>query len=156
MRRPISKGYTVEQSLRNLGKDYTIISDILVTLKGGMFRISHLVVSRWGVFLIDQRNEKGAVHGTTDQMEWQVTGLGSSEAIYNPLWRAREAANELQIQLVSIPITTLIVFIHARLKNDFGRDVIYLRNLSSRIKQETKVVLDDVQINMVQDRLGRK
>ena len=154
LRRPVAQGATVEASLRSLGKDHTVFSDILVTLKGGMYRVSHLVVSRYGIFLIDERDERGAVHGKPDQKEWLLTGMGTRETLYNPLWRAREAVNKLQAQMGSIPITSLIVFVHARLKNDFGNDVVPLRDLPGRIKQETRVVLDEAQVRLVLDRLS--
>lgn len=150
------RGSTVEESLRNLGDDYKVFSGLLVTLKGGMFRISHLVVSRRGVFLIDERSEKGAVQGKPEQREWAVTGLGAGEAIYNPLWRAREAVNSLHSKVGSIPITSLIVFVHARLKSDFGGDVIPLRSLCGRIKRDTMVIMDESRMQMIVDRLAGK
>ena len=153
-RRPAARGADVEAILQSLGKDHTVFSDILVALKGGMYRVSHLVVSRYGVFLIDERDERGAVHGKPDQKEWLLTGIGTKETLYNPLWRAREAVNKLQAQMGSIPITSLIVFVHARLKNDFGNDVIPLRDLPGRIKQETRTVLDEAQVRRVMDRLS--
>lgn len=156
MRRHPARGSTVEETLRSLGDDYKALSGLLVTLKGGMFRISHLVVSRWGVFLIDERSEKGAVQGKPDQKEWLVTGLGAGEAIYNPLWRTREAVNSLQSKAGSVPITSLIVFVHARLKSDFGPDVIPLRSLCGRIKRDTRVILDESRMQMILDRLAGK
>lgn len=154
MRRHPARGSTVAESLGSLGDGYKVFSGLFVTLKGGMFRISHLVVSRRGVFLIDERAEKGAVKGKPDQMEWLVTGLGAGKAIYNPLWRAREAVNSLQPQVGSVPITTLIVFIHARLKSDFGGDVIPLQSLCGRIKQDTRVIMDESRMQMIVSRLA--
>lgn len=154
--RGLSRITSVEDSLKSLGEDYTVFKDILVTLKGGMYRISFLVVSCYGVFLTDERSEKGVVKVCMDQREWLVTSQGKKEYIYNPMWRAREAINKLNDQEDAIPIFSLVVFGHAKLKNNSSKDVILLRDLSGRIKKETKVKLEDAQIQVILDRLEKK
>ncbi len=156
MRRPRAQGSSVRECLQSLGEDYTVLSDILVTLKGGMFQIDHLVVSRYGVVLIDERDEKGTVEGKPGQRDWKVTGLGRKEIIYNPLWRLRKAANSLQPQVGSIPVTSLVVFVNARLKRVSGDGAISLDDLEANIRQHAKPVLDEEQVKNILDRLGSK
>jgi hypothetical protein len=147
---------SVEDSLQSLGNGYTIFRDILVTLKSGMYKIGYLVVSRYGLFLIDERNERGTVKIKIDQREWLIASKGGKEYIYNPLWRAREAINKLNDQGDSIPIKALIVFTKAKLKNNFNKDVISIGDLSGRVKKEHKVILDDGQVQMILDRLEKR
>ena len=154
MWRPVAQGANVEESLRSLGKDYTVFSGLMVTQKRGVFCVSHLVVSPYGIFLIDERDEHGSVYGMLDQKEWLVTGLGAKKTLYNPLWRSCEAANKLQSLMGPIPIISLIVFVHARLKRDLGHDVVTSRDLPGRIKQDSRVILDEAQIKQVLDRLS--
>ncbi len=156
MRRPRAQGSSVRECLASLGGDYTVLSDILVTLKRGMFQIDHLVVSRYGMVLIDERDEKGTVEGKPGQRDWKVTGLGRKEIIYNPLWRLRVAANSLEAQVGSIPITSLVVFVNARLKRAAGDDAVSLDGLPARIRQHAKPVLDEEQVNKILERLGSK
>lgn len=156
MRRHRAQASSVRECLASLGEDYTVLSDILVTLKGGMFHIDHLVVSLYGMVLIDERDEKGTVEGKPGQRDWKVTGLGRKEMIYNPLWRLREAANSLEAQVGSIPITSLVVFVNARLKRAAGEDVISPDRLQARIRQHAKPVLDEEQVKKVLDRLGKE
>ena len=156
MRRARTQSASVRECLQNLGSDYTVLSDILVTLKGGMFQIDHLVVSLYGVIIIDVRDEKGTVEEKPGQRDWKVTGLGRKEIIYNPLWRLRKAANSLEAQVGSIPITSLVVFVNARLKRDAGDDVISPDRLQARIRQHAKPVLDEEQVKKVLDRLGKE
>jgi hypothetical protein len=147
---------SVEDSLKCLGDDYIVFKDIFVTLKGGMYRIGYLVVSCYGIFLIDARSEKGTVQVSMDQREWLVTSQGNKEYIYNPMWRAREAINKLNDQGDAIPIISLVVFVHAKFKNNFSKDVISLGNLSSRIKKEFKIIMDDSQVQIILNRLEKK
>jgi len=156
MRRPRTQGSSVRECLESLGEDYTVLSDILVTLKGGVFHIDHLVVSRYGVVLIDERDEKGTVEGKPGQRDWKVTGLGRKEIIYNPLWRLRVAANSLQTQVGSIPIASLAVFVNARLKRDAGDDAVSLDGLRARIRQHAKPILDEEQVKNILARLGKE
>jgi len=151
-----SRFTSVESILPTLGNDYKVFRDILVTLKGGMYRIGYLVVSRYGILLIDERDEKGTVQVSIDQREWLVTSQGAREYIYNPIWRAREVINKLNDQGDSLPIISLIVFVHAKIKNNFSKDVISLGDLSARIKKEAKVIMDDDQVQMILDRLEKR
>ena len=156
MRRPPARTSSALECLQSLGEDYIVLSDILVTLKGGMFQIDHLVVSRYGIFLIDVRDERGKIEGKPDQREWKVTGLGRKEIIYNPLWRVREAANSLETQVGSVPITSLVVFVNSRLIRVAGDGAITLDNLEASIRQHAKPVLDEEQVKKVVARLGSK
>ena len=87
LRKSPAQGASVRERLEDLGPDYTVLNNILVTLKAGMFQIEHLAVSRYGIFLIHARDEKGTVAGTLDQRDWRVTGLGKKEIIYNPIFK---------------------------------------------------------------------
>jgi hypothetical protein len=151
-----SRIISVEDSLKSLGDEYKVFRDILVTLKSGMYKIGYLVVSRYGLFLIDERSESGTVQVSIDQREWLVTSPGTKEYIYNPVWRAREAVNKLNDQGDAIPILSLIIFIQAKLKNNFSKDVISLGDLKTRIKKEAKVLLDDGQVQIILERLEKR
>lgn len=151
-----SRTTSVEEILKTLGNDYKVFRDILVTLKGGMYKIGYLVVSPYGLFLLDERNEKGTVQVSTDQREWLVTSHGAKEYIYNPIWRAREAVNKLNDQGETIPILSLIVFDQAKLKNNFSKNVVSLEGMTERIKKETKVILDDAQMQIILNRLENR
>lgn len=156
LRKPRAEGASVRDRLESLGEDYTVLSDILVTLKAGIFSIDHLVVSRFGIFLIDVRDEHGTVEGKPDQREWRVTGLGKKEIIYNPIWRAREAANSLETQVGSVPITSLVVFVNARFKGNSGGGVVALDSLQARIRQSTKPILNEEQVKNILGRLRKE
>jgi hypothetical protein len=121
-----------------------------------MYKIGYLVVSRYGLFLIDERKESGTVQVSIDQRDWLITSQGSKDYIYNPIWRAREAVNKLNDQGEAIPVFSLIVFVRAKLKNNFSKDVISLGDLKARIKKEARVLMDDSQVQMLLDRLEKR
>ncbi|MGV7220063.1 MAG: nuclease-related domain-containing protein [Nitrospinales bacterium] len=147
---------SVEHTLKTLGNDYKVFRDILVTLNSGIYKIGYLVVSRYGVFLIEERKESGTVQVSNDQREWLVSSQGAKDYIYNPVWRAREAVNKLNDQGETIPVFSLIVFVRAKLKNNFNKDVISLGDLATRIKKESKIILNDTQVQEILDRLEKK
>lgn len=69
-----------------LGSAYRLINDSTISLKGGgTTQIDHILISRYGVFVIETKNYKGVIKGTKDDQKWkQVLGSKTYE-FYNPI-----------------------------------------------------------------------
>jgi len=109
--------------LEGLGGDYAVFTDVVVAAQHGMSHIDFVVVSPYGVFVIDAKQERGKISGDAGDREWM---LGGNQTIYNPLWRNRTHLNGLEKLLGRLPYVSLVVFVNARLKSDFGDNVVEL------------------------------
>jgi len=74
--------------LKNLDPDeYQVLHDLLIPDgKGGMTQIDHVVVSAFGIFVIETKNWDCWVHGSDRGREWTLTYLkGGRKKAMNPL-----------------------------------------------------------------------
>lgn len=72
---------------------YTIINDLVVPSGGGTIHIDHIVVSKFGVFVIESEYVRGRIAGGEFQDRWQQFHLRRTTRIENPMHR-----NFLQVQ----------------------------------------------------------
>lgn len=69
----------VARKLRRLPKDYITINDILLTSKDGTTQIDHIVISPFGLFVIETKNYKGWIFGHENSEEWKQSLLGEKK-----------------------------------------------------------------------------
>jgi len=92
-RLPVVKGWTGEwvvnlQARLFLPKsEYTMVPNVTIPDGlGGSTQIDHVVVSRYGVFVVETKNMKGWIFGAEDDREWtQKFRGGHSQRFENPL-----------------------------------------------------------------------
>lgn len=64
---------------------YTTWNDLRLPAGGGTRHIDHVVVSRFGIFVIESHYASGWISGTDVQPEWRQRRLGRSTSLANPL-----------------------------------------------------------------------
>ncbi|MBC8288640.1 MAG: NERD domain-containing protein [Nitrospinae bacterium] len=131
----------VKDQLEQLGADYTVLSDVVVSAELGMNDVSHVVVSPYGVFVLTVKTEAGKVTGREGDREWHIKP--AKDILYNPLWENRKHVNALEKIIGPVWFIPVVVFTRAVLKGDFGTDVVPLRGLIPYIKQHKKSRLSD-------------
>ena len=139
----------VKDQLEQLGADYTILSDVVVSAELGMNDVSHVVVSAYGVFVLTVKTEAGKVKGREGDREWHIKS--ARDILYNPLWENRKHVNALEKIIGPVWFIPVVVFTRAGLKGDFGSYVVSLKELMPYIKKHKKFRLsDDKQDEIVQ------
>ena len=131
----------VKNQLEQLGADYTILSDVVVSAELGMNDVSHVVVSAYGVFVLTIKTEAGKVKGREGDREWHIKS--ARDILYNPLWENRKHVNALEKIIGPVWFIPVVVFTRAGLKGDFGSYVVSLKELMPYIKKHKKVRLTD-------------
>jgi restriction system protein len=66
-------------------KTYRRFHDIIIPGTNGTTQIDHLLVSRYGVFIIETKNKKGWIFGAEDQPKWTQSIYGKKYSFQNPL-----------------------------------------------------------------------
>ena len=128
--------------LDELGTEYSVVNGVILRTAKGMIRIDHVVVSPYGLFIIHERPEKGRVEVQPSQREWPVTVWRTQrEALYNPLWRSRQAINDLQEKLGALPMVPLVVFLNARLQGPEEPVLVEPHDVLRRIRSFSRPVL---------------
>ena len=137
---------SVEPLLKKLGEEYSVVTGVVLPTAKGMIRIDHVVVSPYGLFIIHERPEQGRVEVQPSQREWPITvWRKQQEALYNPLWRNRQAINNLQEKLGALPMIPLVVFLNARLRGPEEPALVRPHDVPRRIRSFSRPVLTEEQ-----------
>lgn len=90
--RPHIKGWFGEQILDKLlkakldGTKYKILHDIMLpTDDGATTQIDHIVVSEWGIFVIETKTYSGWIFGDAKSPQWSVSHFKRKDRFQNPL-----------------------------------------------------------------------
>ncbi len=142
--------------LKTLGPEYEIFQNVILASPTGMMDIDFVIVSPYGVFVVNERLDSGKISVQPGQREWRITGFGKSDTINNPLWKNRQAINFLQEKVGSIRVKSLVVFVNATLKGLRDPDVVTLNNLIPRIQEFHQVQIEDNQRKEILNVLGRQ
>ena len=101
--------------LSGLNKDeYRVLSDVILPLGDSTTQIDHVVLSHFGIFVIETKNMSGWIFGSPDQSSWtQVLRGGKKRRFQNPLHQnyARVKAIQQTLGVDEAMIHNLIVFV---------------------------------------------
>ncbi|TYP95434.1 Topoisomerase DNA binding C4 zinc finger [Fodinibius salinus] len=132
-------------------KVYRKFHDIIIKTENGTTQIDHLLVSPYGLFIIETKNIKGWIFGAEDQKRWTQSLYGSNYSFQNPIrqtFRQKKVISEFFGVNESI-VHTVIYFIgDCKFKTELPDNVINSR-LGKHIKQFKDRVLSSEEIDRV-------
>ena len=65
--------------------EYHLIKDVTLPNEDGTTQIDHIIVSRYGVFVIETKNMKGWIFGSANQKTWTQKIYKHTHKFQNPL-----------------------------------------------------------------------
>ncbi len=148
-----------KNQMRNLG--YRVLSDLILPVEGGTTQIDHLVLSRFGIFVIETKNMSGWIFGCAGQQKWtQVQKGGKRRRFQNPL-RQNYAHIKAVQEVLEVDLQVLhnfVVFVgSAEPKTEMPENVAWgLRELGKLIAVRKQVVFSDRQLNAFVKKLQRQ
>jgi len=119
--------------LKQLGPDYTVVSNVILPAELGLYELGNVVISPYGIFVITVKNYVGKIFGRERDREWELKYRTKKEFISNPLWENRKHVNALEKLIGPVFFISVIVFPRAVLKGNFGDNVIRLNKLKEII-----------------------
>jgi predicted RNA-binding Zn-ribbon protein involved in translation (DUF1610 family) len=141
------KGAIGEQNvalrLRSLDKSkYKVINNVVLQVGEYTSQIDHIVISDYGVFVIETKNYKGWILGHEQSEYWTQVIFKRKEKLYNPIRQNLGHISTLKKCLAAyptIPYHSIIVFSsRATIKVTTTTDVVYTSQLLRTIKQYTE------------------
>lgn len=149
---PKVKGIIGESSalavLKLLDKEkYVTLYDLMVRLADGKTtQIDHLVISTYGIFVIEMKNYKGWITGKEDSQYWTQTIYKRKEKLYNPIKQNRTHVKAIQelltVEYPTVPVISIVVFsTRADLKVNVTSEVVYTPQLLRTIKKYDKEII---------------
>lgn len=162
IRSPWFKGvfgeFLVNKLLTSLPEtDYTLIKNVTLPTEDGTTQIDHIVISKFGIFVIETKNMKGWIFGSAHQKQWTQKIYRHSTKFQNPLHQNYKHIKTLEsvLDCNAEHIHSVIVFIgDSHFKTEMPNNVTYARGCLGYIKEFNQVVFSDTEVETLITRLN--
>lgn len=131
---------------------YHLIKNVTLPTEDGTTQIDHIIVSRYGVFVVETKNMKGWIFGNAKQRYWTQKIFKYSQKFQNPLHQNYKHVKTLQnlLDLSDEQVFSVVVFVgDSTFKTPLPENVThgggYVRYIKARIEQR----LSDVEVQKV-------
>ncbi|WAK04590.1 nuclease-related domain-containing protein [Methylobacter sp. YRD-M1] len=138
-------------------KTYTLFKNVTLPTKDGTTQIDHVIVSRYGVFVIETKNIKGWIFGDPKQKTWTSKIYWHTSKFQNPLHQNYKHIQTLQSALALDPdkVFSLVVFVgDSTFKTPMPDNVVYLGGYIQFIKSKTQQILSDSEVLAICDKIA--
>lgn len=123
---------------------YNIIKNVTLPTEDGTTQIDHIIVSEFGIFVVETKNMKGWIYGTEKQKQWTQKIFKNSFKFQNPLHQNYKHIKTLET-ILALPLDvfhSVIVFVgDSTFKNKMPDNVLYGRNCIKYICSFNKTLL---------------
>lgn len=123
--------------------EYKVINNIMLQVDGKTSQIDHVVISNYGIFVIETKNYKGWILGNEHDDYWTQIIYRRKEKLRNPIKQNSghiRALREHLKEFIGIKYISIIVFTtKADLKVTTQTDVVYTTHLLKIIKNSSTV-----------------
>lgn len=147
----------VSSRLRTLPNDYILFDDVYINVEGRSVQIDHVVVSVYGIFVIETKNYTGWIYGSDNSEYWTKNIFGNKYQFRNPIKQNYSHVLALK-SLLEISIDKfipIVVFLGgATLKYNTQNSVIYSRQLRQFILSHQMPIFSQNELNKITNRLA--
>lgn len=163
--KPQIKGFVGEKKvsfiLELLSKNnYKVFSDILLETHFGTTQIDHIVVSRYGVFVLETKNYIGWIFGSENSEKWTQNIYGKKQQFMNPIIQNSthiKALKQIFPELEEHHFISIVAFSsNATLKvNVENSNVVYFKNILWTIWKYKNECLTEEQVKEIVENLQK-
>ena len=128
LKSPWFKGWAGELMVKLIAKlrlnprDYAMVHNVTLPTENGTTQIDHVIVSRFGIFVVETKNMKGMIIGRENEPKWTQKLGRNSYSFQNPL-RQNYKHTETLADCLGLPrsiIHSVVVFVG---NSKFGKDM---------------------------------
>lgn len=101
----------VRSVLERLGPEYTVFNDVTFRSGSATTQIDHLVVSRYGIFVIETKDYQGKVYGSEKSEQWTQYIGREEHKFYNPVRQNNGHVQSLRHRLGAFPYVPIVAFV---------------------------------------------
>lgn len=136
--------------------NYHLLNHVTLQLKDGTTQVDHIIVSRFGVFVIETKHYKGWIFANEKHANWTQVLFHAKYKFQNPIlqnFRHVRAVQELLDFLPPSAVKSVVVFTgEAEFKTEVPQGVFSLAGLIKYLSEQTVEVMS---LNRVQFCVGR-
>ena len=136
--------FGVKTELKKLPKDkYIVLNDFMIKSNKGTHQIDHIVISKFGIFVIEMKNYYGVITGNEYKDKW-TQHLGRNKYYFNnPILQTYGHIKALEevLQLDKKNFISIVCFSNQAILNINAKNITQLENINTFIKSYTKEVV---------------
>jgi len=136
--------------------DYHLLNHITLRMSDGTTQVDHILVSRFGVFVIETKDYKGWIFANPNKATWTQVLYRRKFKFQNPIFQNARHVRAVHDRLDFLPpsaIHSIVVFTDdAEFKTDIPKGVIVMSGLIDYLRGHTDEVMS---LNRVQFCVGR-
>jgi restriction system protein len=140
-------------------KIYKLIHNVTLDIAGDTTQIDHIVVSKFGIFVIETKNYSGWIFGNEKHATWTQSIYGKTYRFQNPLRQNYKHLKALEITLnVSFDkLKPVIVFVgKSEFKTHMPDSVTSNRGVIDYILRFTAPIFTDYEVEKMNEQISRK
>ncbi len=130
---------------------YRSINNVTIPTPNGTTQIDHVIVSKYGIFVVETKNIKGWIYGEEKQAQWTQVLYGKKYRFQNPLlqnYRHSKAMAEF-LGIEHSKIHSVVMFwSDCEFKTPMPSNVLD-RGYSAHIKSKEEVLFTDEEVNEI-------
>ncbi|OAI22893.1 nuclease-related domain-containing protein, partial [Methylomonas koyamae] len=128
---------------------YTLFKNVTLPTENGTTQIDHIIVSRFGVFVIETKNMKGWIYGSSNQKTWTQKIYKHTTTFQNPLHQNYKHTQTLRsaLEIDNDKIFPVVVFIgDSEFKTAMPDNVVYAGRYIQFIKEKSQLILSNLEV----------
>lgn len=139
-------------------KKYHLLHNVTLPTADGTTQIDHIIVSRYGIFVVETKNMKGWIFGSPNQPYWTQKIFKHTCKFQNPLRQNYKHVVTLAENLSIDPsyIYSVVVFVgDCDFKTPMPDNVCYPYGYIKFVKSKQETVLSEVEVNITLSEIRR-
>lgn len=139
-------------------KKYHLLHNVTLPTADGTTQIDHIVVSQYGIFVVETKNMKGWIFGSTNQPYWTQKIFKHTNKFQNPLRQNYKHVVTLadNLSIDATHIFSVVVFVgDCDFKTPMPDNVCYPSGYIKFIKSKQERVLSEVEVNITLSQIRR-
>jgi len=131
-------------------EEYKVINNLLISIQGHTSQIDHVVMSEYGIFVIETKNYKGWIYGSANSEYWTQNIYGNKYQLYNPIKQNQGHIRALSRILPNLRPNLFVSIVafsrQATLKNEYLDNVIYWSQINRVIRSYSQKLMSVEQV----------
>jgi ribosomal protein L37AE/L43A len=131
---------------------YHLLKNVTLPTDDGTTQIDHIIISKYGIFVVETKNMKGWIFGSPNQKVWTQQIFKHKSKFQNPIHQNYKHVKTLEslLELKEGQIFSVIVFVgNSTFKTDMPENVTYAGGYIRYIKSKEQELLSTSQVNQI-------
>ncbi len=132
--------------------EYHLIKNVTLATEDGTTQIDHVIISAYGVFVVETKNMKGWIFGSAKQKSWTQKIYKQTHKFQNPLHQNYKHVKTLEalLGLKEHQLHSVVVFVgDSQFKTEMPENVTFGGGYIRYIKSKQQVVLTEAEVEEI-------